>query len=652
MTKIKIIGFDLGHGETSLSEVGVDNQDSSPKSLSINGKKSQITAIAYHPERGILIGEKACKCDNVTIFEIGFKNRQFNQVTFKKNIKEFVNTIYKNLIDVSHIQKINNNRFVIGCPSGWSQEERESYKQLLAACLPNEVTVVKESRAAFMEAKESNLFDIKQLQESLLVIDIGSSTTDYTIVNSMSDNPIDFGYNLGASLIDKEILKTTLECHRQYREGREEILRLREVLSDEEILQLEEISELENIFEQEPVHKNRCELKCRKAKEEYFFDQDDYEENNIVNCGTESIQRKYKFLPLVNGKTMSAILNQPLAELGNKSWSHAFRDNLQAVKQKLVEQDIQPSAILLTGGPSKMSFVLEICKEIFPDASCKKDGEPELTIAKGLARCGRVDIRIGMFMEEIKQLLDCKLTYIVENHLPTVFQQLAEELANGLVEEVIKTQVQCWRNREIIRLTDLESAIEETAKAWLTGDDANSRMTTCLGKWLKTIQDEVIKETNSIFEKYTLSFRTFDKTKTEMNDHTGKVPTSILLGDFTGVSMSVGHLVGLIVTVVLVGLCHFLIFGIVAAIILGIISFFVGESFVMDIDIPAFIRKQIVTDQKIDELAYQHKPQLEEKILETLTEDRALSINLKKRISESMKKTIEKVADEARFLIF
>ncbi|MBO3462384.1 hypothetical protein G7B40_027045 [Aetokthonos hydrillicola Thurmond2011] len=646
---IKIIGFDLGHGETALTWVRADNQETSPQSLLINNRKSQTTAIAHHPKKGVIIGEMAYLMPDANFFQIAFKTRHFNDIAFQKNIKEFVNAIYQHLIDTNQIQSGNNNYFFIGCPSGWWQEETENYKQLLEeSSLPN-VTVVKESRAALMHAKESGIFTIEELQKSVLVIDIGSSTTDYTLVKGMSDTPVDFGHDLGASLIDKEILKKTLECHRQYREGREEILRLGELLSDEEIFQLEEISQLEHIFEENQLYKNRCELRCRKAKEEYFSYQDSYEET-IVNVGSEDIQRQYKFLPLVNGKIMNAILNQPVAELGNKSWRDAFHDQLQAVKQKLAQQGIEPSAILLTGSASKMWFVLEICQKIFADLSCKRDGEPELSIARGLARWGRVYIRTAWFMEEISHFLDQELTGIVGSHIPEFLEKLSQELANGLVEEVIKKQVKSWRNREIIKLSDLESQIGQKAKDWLTGSDANHKMTSCLIEWLARIQNEVREKTNSISNKYGLPLGTFVNKTIELNDHTGKVPTSVSLEDFTGLSIFVGHLVALIVGVVLAGLFHILIFAGIIAPIVGIIAYFVGESFVKDIDIPAWVRK-LVPDQKIDELAYQQKPQLQQKILETLTQDPTISIKLAKSISEWLKETVQEQADKARLLI-
>jgi hypothetical protein len=646
---IKIIGFDLGHGETSLAWLRVDYQETTPQSLLINNRRSQITAIAHHPNKGIILGEMAYHMPDATIFEIAFKNRKFDNVLLQRTIQEFVSAIYKHLIETNQIQLEEQNYFFIGCPSGWWQEEIESYKHILSEnCLPN-VTVVKESRAALMHAKESGIFTIEELQKSVLVIDIGSSTTDYTIVKGMSDIPVDFGHDLGASLIDKEILKKTLEYHRQYREGREELLKLRELLSDEEILQLEEIAQLEKLFAENLLYKNRCELRCRKAKEEYFTYYDSYEET-IVNVGSEDIQRKLKFLPLVNGKVMKAILNQPLPELDNKSWLSAFRDQLQVVKNKLDKQDIQPSAILLTGSASKMWFIPEICQEILPNLPCKRDGEPEFSIARGLARWGRVYIRTAWFMEEISEFLDHELTGIVGNHIPEFLEKLAEVLANGLVDEVIKQQVQYWRNGEIITLSDLESEIAEKAKAWLTGSDANHAMTKCLVEWLSKIQNEVREKTDSICNKYGLPLGTIGSKMLEMSDHTAKIPTSISLEDFTGLSIFVGHLVGFIVGIVLAGLFHILVFAGIIAPIIGVIAYFMGESLVKDMDIPSWIRK-VVPNQKINDLAYQKKPELKQKIQETLTKDPTVSIKLAKSISEWLSDTVKEQANKARLLI-
>lgn len=85
--EIKIIGFDLGHGETALTWVRADNSESEPQSLLINNRKSQITAIAHHPNKGVIIGEMACQMSDATLFEIAFKTRKFNVIEYKKVFK-------------------------------------------------------------------------------------------------------------------------------------------------------------------------------------------------------------------------------------------------------------------------------------------------------------------------------------------------------------------------------------------------------------------------------------------------------------------------------------------------------------------------------------------------------------------------------------
>ena len=644
----KIIGFDLGHGETGLTWVRADNQENTPHSLLINNRKSQITAIANHPQRGIIIGDMAYQISDATVFEIAFKNRRFDNLEYQKNIKNFVNAIYQHLIDTNQVQLKEKNYFFIGCPSGWWKEEISTYQQILSSCLPNS-RVVKESRAALMHAKESGIFTIQELEKSVLVIDIGSSTTDYTLVKGMSDTPIDFGHDLGASLIEKEILKKTLECHRQYRQGCEEIIKLEQHLSEEEIWHLDEIEKLENIFKQSPLYKNRCELRCRKAKEEYFTYEDAYE-HSMVNVGSEDIQRKFKFVPLVNGQIIDAILNQPLSELENKSWRTDFGDQLEVVKQKLDEQNIQPSAILLTGSASKMAFVGEMCGKIFPKLPCKRDGEPELCIARGLSRWGRVYLRTSYFMEEISQFLDNELSSIVGDRIPEFVDLLAAELADDLVQEVIKPTVTLWRDREIFTLKALESKIERKAKAWLTGSDANSKITSCLVQWLSTVQEEVRLKTDGISTKYGLPLGTLGDKTIDFGDRTEKIPTSISFEDLSGISVFMGHLVALIVGVVLAGLFHILLFAGIIAPIIGIIMYFVGESFIKDRDIPAWIRK-FVSDKRIDDLARQKQPELQQKIQETLIKDPTISIKLANSISEWLKETVKEQADKARLLI-
>jgi hypothetical protein len=146
-----------------------------------------------------------------------------------------------------------------------------------------------------------------------------------------------------------------------------------------------------------------------------------------------------------------------------------------------------------------MYFILDICQEIFPELPCKRDGEPELCIARGLSRWGRVYLRTEGFMEEISQFLDKELSGIIGNNIPIFLDKLAEELADGLTEEVIVNSVKSWRNRKILTLKQLESEIEQQASYWLTGKEANTKITNCLVDWLSTIQQQTLFVENMVY---------------------------------------------------------------------------------------------------------------------------------------------------------
>jgi molecular chaperone DnaK (HSP70) len=151
-----------------------------------------------------------------------------------------------------------------------------------------------------MQAKEAGKLDYDKLRSSVLIVDIGSSTTDFTLVKSLHEIPMDFGRNtLGASLIDKAIFAQTLAKH-------------------------EEKALLERVFEDYPHHQARCEIACRKAKEDFFSNEQLYSHPQTFARGFESINEQIFFIPQVNRLIMEDILNQPLVELDRRIGLNPF----------------------------------------------------------------------------------------------------------------------------------------------------------------------------------------------------------------------------------------------------------------------------------------------------------------------------------------
>ncbi|HCF30481.1 MAG TPA: hypothetical protein DEV81_25520, partial [Cyanobacteria bacterium UBA11049] len=422
----EIVGFDLGHGETAVARAKVESIET-PQMLEINNKKVQITAIGWHPDLGILVGEQALIYAGVTHLQIGFKQKPNPEANYRQTIRNFVSTYYHLLKESRQIEVgKNTSHFYIGCPSGWSISEREEYQKLLKEADIGLVSVVPESRAALMQAKEAGKLDYDEIKSAVLLIDIGSSTTDFTLVKSLAEFPLDFGRNtLGASLIDKSILARTLANHEQR-------------------------TLLEKVFKQHPHHKLRCELQCRKAKEDYFSNELLYSNSESFARGFESISPQLFFIPQVNKAMMEEILNQPLPELEHKSWVQAFREAVSEAKEKLAIQGIVPEVLLMTGGASRMQFTRQICQEIFPKSELRPDPEPERAIALGLARVGRWELRAAAFKEEVNLLCDSnKLKEIVEKHIPALIELLVEPLSSGTIANVVKPGLQDWRSNKI-----------------------------------------------------------------------------------------------------------------------------------------------------------------------------------------------------------
>ncbi len=448
MQVLETIGFDLGHGETAVARASVESIES-PEMLEINNKKIQITALGWHPKLGYLVGEQALIQAGVTQLKISFKQKPNNDPNYRETIRSFLETYYCLLKESKQIEG-GSSHFYVGCPSGWSVSDREEYQKLLKESGIPLLSVVPESRAAFMQAKEAAKLDYDKLKSSVLIVDIGSSTTDFTLVKSLYEIPTDFGSNsLGAALIDKAIFARTLANHEQK-------------------------ALLEEVFEEYPHHQARCELACRKAKEDYFSNEPLYSDPQSFARGFESINEQIYFIPQVNRLVMEEILNQPLPELGHKSWIQSFSEAVSEAKEQLDKLGI-PRVLLMTGGASRMKFTRQICEDIFPepDSQVRPDPEPERCIALGLARVGRWELRATAFKQEINLLCDSqKLKEIISRHIPDLIQLLTKPLSNGLIENAVKPGLKDWQNNKIRTLSDLESSMKRQAEQWLKSNQA------------------------------------------------------------------------------------------------------------------------------------------------------------------------------------
>lgn len=639
MEILETVGFDLGHGETAVAKAIVESIEP-PQMLEINNKKNQITALGWHPQLGYLVGEQALIQAGVTQLTITFKQKPNNDPNYRQTISTFLATYYHLLKESRQIENQDTTYFYVGCPSGWTISERAEYQKLLQESGISLLNVVPESRAAFMQAKEAGKLEYEKLLSSVLIVDIGSSTTDFTLVKSLQEIPIDFGSNtLGASLIDKAIFAHTLAKHEQK-------------------------SLLEKVFKEYPHHQARCELACRKAKEDYFSNEQLYSDPQSFARGFESINEQIYFIPQVNKLMMEEILNQPLPELGQKSWLQSFHEALAEAKQKLDSQGIVPKLLLMTGGASRMKFTHQLCQKTFPEPETllRPDPEPERCIALGLARVGRWDLRATAFKQEVNKLLESnKLEQLIGKHIPELITSLTKPLVEGLIENAVRPGVKAWQKNQIRTLADLETSMKQRAEQWLQGDMAQKIVNSqCISWFNQKIQPDLAAETDPICRKFQIprsSLRFEDSIEPALVNPELRIG-DVILGDTVAFIVNVligGGTLASIITLILTGHLTWpiaLVYG--ASVIAAGMELnreTVKETIKANVNVPSWIRSSLLNDKKIDDMSKQLKPELEKVIQEQLTANQEAFDKLISKVELGLHKALSTKVQEAIILI-
>jgi molecular chaperone DnaK (HSP70) len=663
---VEIIGFDLGHGETALTKILGNDPNSAPVKLLLHKKDCQPTMIAYHPEQGVLFGKPALAL-KATDFQIAFKKRPTSDSNYQKVMKDYVKAIYDHLLQTDQLKKDDQNHFFIGCPSEWSDANRSEYQKLLKSFnLPGfGVSVIEESFAALMQAVKSELLTTEDIKGNVLVIDVGSSTTDCTLVKAgIHEEDGDFGIDLGAALIDKAILYYSLSKN-------------------------EDKEEIESAFKKINLHRHRCEFQCREAKEEYFCYSLQYiDEDSSVPTKTYKIPGTGNFDPIIYKEIIERIISQPLEIcLPNyqeilpslptvnfqKSWKDNFHDFLMTTKQELEAKGVKVNTILFTGGASKMDFIPEIVHKIFPNCKCTKDTEPSFCIAMGLARWGKKSINSIHFTEEVEQFL--------QNDLPKIFttkidispwkgssiswiplygtpidslrSKLTEELVDGLSYKVVKPVLFDWRNRNGINTIKygLEPEIISRTKKWLEGTEGQEIIKKAINDWIiKDIVPPLKEKTDLICNKYHLGLGQIVPPSLNYNPDVDKLgTTTVNITDPTLFTAIVNWIIGTITVVITLFLATTII-----GLIIGLVVMFGlqgwAEDTIKESDIPKWIRKG-VSDKKISEMTDQIKEKLKEEVGKSIAEDKQFMDKFLYPVKDWLSKEVKEQADSVKILI-
>ena len=642
-TVTESIGFDLGHAETSVTQASMD-ATTQPLVLDVQGRKTTITAVAEANGR-VLVGGDAYMGRNPEGLKVAFKSPDLKNPATRRPTKLFAQRIVELLTESKQIEGGARSLFVVGCPSGWGRAARRDYAVLLQEAGMQQVQIVPESRAAYLAARESGEIPPEDLEGAVLIVDIGSSTTDFTFVVQRELRPVDFGHNeLGAGILDKIILERELK-----KAGN---------------------ADLNELFEEYPQYKAQCLLVSRKVKEQYF------NSNNTQEVPADITKRIGEkgilFEVLIGDDDMAGILSIPIDELGGLAWPSAFQKELQSVREKTA--DIPPTIILLTGGASRMPFVLECCEEIFPQAKVKRGPEPESTIARGLALAGRRGKKGDKFHQEIEDIFKLKelrgaIRNRPDNETKSPLEELIANIANFLtpeLEHIILLTFIDWRNGHISTLNYLESETKNRIKQYLEalkGPGAKKLEEKVILAWLdNSVKPVVEKLVEPICERAgipssNLSLpRDFNAALKMREISSGEIRVSESLDKFSFMAATIGSVI--IATLLGGGGTALLISGPVGWIIglaIGATAMFMSRQAAMDkvrdANIPILGRGMMTSTETVREKLAENRAEFSGQISDALRKNTSAFDEMINGIEAAVKEELEKAADKAAMLI-
>ena len=484
-------GFDLGDGESTLARVGSEGK-SYPEIVEVEGRKVIITVWAIMRNGEVRIGENAARSAAAAVRSAARFKRRFldTQSDSAALIRDFSARVFEELRGSGAlVGGEKNNSVYVGCPAGWDAAARERYQRIFETIGFPTPHVVSESRAVMVGAIQSNSVrdHVDLRSKSVLVVDIGSSTTDFAYINKGKEAEIRTGgeVTLGGGVMDELLLEGCVERSRS-------AAALRKVLEESESWRVD------------------CELHARQLKERYYSRP--LEEREEEDC-CESLLITYDeplILDLVMDKAMSARLTDtPCRQLHGKSFREVFCEGLREVRGSIGSE--QPELLFLTGGVSRMEEVRDWCREVFPEAVIYTDREPEFSVARGLAWCGKIDEELSRFRADVAELITSNTVEgIVSAHLNDLYRSALDALLDPLLERAVEPVLLDWRGGKLERLSDMEAALQEKIKVYLFSEDAKASLYQPITDWLLRVSGELEQYTSEICRRYHVPERSLE----------------------------------------------------------------------------------------------------------------------------------------------
>lgn len=576
----RFFGFDLGDAESAVARLNKEDQVT-PEILTVVDEKSFITAYAQLASGELLIGEKACYADGAIKRKLRFKSRFLTDSATAGDIKSFAAGVIGELYGSGDLIKNEDCSFYIGCPAGWDKNTREHYREIFESAGYPPAKIISESRAAMVSACQSKHLQVGVdiLSKPVLVVDIGSSTTDFAYIMGGKEVEMQTAGEvaLGGGLMDEILLD--------------------EAISDAGLSK----KRVKGIFEEsEPWHAY-CEFAARRLKEKYFSDEEYWSKNEcketvLIHYHWPAVKLTLK----MNSEIADKLVNKGLDKLGGKSFKEVFISSLKDV-QKNITGD-QPELIFLTGGVSKLPAIRDWCSSVFNDAVVISGTEPEFSVARGLSYCGRIDEDLREFRADLEVLTKSStIEEIVSKHINQLYKDAVDCLIEPILTKVAMPIFERWRSGEIRKLSDTDEELQRDVGAFIRSEEARELLAGPITSWLKPVAEDLEEYTVPICVNHRVPYTALSlKSYLSASDIDIKLEAKNIFAveEMTWLIDSiVTVLVGLIISAI--DVVPFLagpegvIVGVIASAVLLILGKDKMESKLLDTDIPNAARKLI-----------------------------------------------------------
>ena len=632
---MKILGFDLGDGESAVTILDGESTVE-PRVMLLGGQMSMLSAVAMRDGR-IVVGEEASVLSGASDAQVRFKSRYLVDSDAPRAIRAFAQGVMAMIMQEEPALMAEVSRTVVGCPAGWGEMRRSQYAALIeSAGFPN-VQVVPEPRAAFLYARHARglRIDAALMKKSAMVIDIGSSTTDFAyIVDGRQQNLTSFGDNsLGGGVLDELILSRAIANSPDH-------------------------TQLERVMRESDAWRSYCELEARRLKEKYFTSEEKWQNAALTKPLTVCYDETLMLDIRLDGAAMEEIVNTPTPALGGRSFMKCLSDALQAAV--LASSACPPEVVILTGGASRMAFFREACARAFDGSVMVICPEPECSIARGLAYAGRVDERLSIFREEVASIARGeKLQGLVSARVHALYAPMSKALYEVAREEAIKA-VRLWKRGGVKTIEELDSVLQRNIQQAFSGERVRASVEGDLKAWLDALMQQLEGELLALCmrcgvppEKMSLSTSQLDA---------GFEGVNISLLDAMGMDILSG-LMGVVLAVVGASVCGGggmaivgtgpmgVVVGVVAGVLLTLLGKNSVEKMIRQMELPLLMR-QLVTDTAILHGMNRQREEIERAVVSALADPRnGFAARLCQSLSSTLGVQLESMARGAEMSI-